>query len=152
MWHGHGDDTFVATAEDIVAELKTKKTDASVEEFLSKVTPQQRQDDAREVCAIMAEVSGEEPVMWGPSIVGFGTDELTYASGRTVDWMKVGFSPRKAALTLYLSCDIAQLADQLAPLGKYTTGKGCLYIKKLDDIDRPALANLIEVALSTTGV
>lgn len=134
-----------------MAELKTKANDGDVDAFIASVTNEQRRVDAREICDLMEQISGESPVMWGPSIVGFGKDRLVYANGREVDWMSVGFSPRKAALTLYLTCDIAELSTQLANLGTYTTGKGCLYIKKLSDVDRDALAELIEVAYANTG-
>ncbi len=134
-----------------MAELKTKANDGDVDAFIASVANEQRRVDAREICDLMEQISGESPVMWGPSIVGFGKDRLVYASGREVDWMSIGFSPRKAALTLYLTCDIAELSTQLENLGTYTTGKGCLYIKKLSDVDRDALAELIEVAYANTG-
>ena len=134
-----------------MAELKTKANDGDVDAFIASVTNEQRRVDAREICDLMERISGEPPVMWGPSIVGFGKGRLVYASGREVDWMSIGFSPRKAALTLYLTCDIAELSTQLENLGTYTTGKGCLYIKKLSDVDRNALAELIEVAYANTG-
>lgn len=129
-----------------MAEIKTKANDGDVEAFLSTVANSQRQRDARELCTLMTQVTGAPPVMWGTAIIGFGHDKLVYASGREVDWMSIGFSPRKAALTLYLTCDIEQLAEPLANLGTYTHGKGCLYIKKLSDVDEQALRTLLEVA------
>ena len=134
-----------------MAELKTKQNGGDVEAFLDAVDGEQRRADAKELCALMARITGEPPVMWGPSIVGFGKDHLVYASGRELDWMSIGFSPRKAALTLYLTCDLEQLSGPLADLGKYTHGKGCLYIKKLTDVDQAALENLIEIAFANSG-
>lgn len=134
-----------------MAELKTKANDGDVEAFLETVADDQRRADALELCALMAKVTGEPPVMWGSAIVGFGHDRLVYASGREVDWMSIGFSPRKAALTLYLTCDIDELAAELADLGKFTHGKGCLYIKKLSDVDRQALGKLLKVAYANSA-
>lgn len=134
-----------------MAEIKTTANDASVDEFLAAVDNDQRRTDAQELCTLMQAITGEEPVMWGPAIVGFGTTQATYANGKKVDWMKVGFSPRKANLSLYLTCDLDELSDQLADLGTYSRGKGCLYIKKLSDVDQDALTELIEVALANVG-
>ncbi|MFA7265651.1 MAG: DUF1801 domain-containing protein [Candidatus Nanopelagicales bacterium] len=134
-----------------MAELKTKPNRDDVEAFLESVNGEQRRADAKDLCALMTRVTGEPPVMWGPSIVGFGHDHLVYASGRELDWMSIGFSPRKAALTLYLTCDLDRLAEPLAGLGKYTHGKGCLYIKKLADVDQVVLENLIEIAFANSG-
>lgn len=134
-----------------MAEIKTKANDGSVDAFLASIDNEKRRADGQELCKLMTELTGDEPVMWGPAIVGFGTTEMTYASGRKVDWMKVGFSPRKANLSLYLTCDLDRLSDQLADLGTYSRGKGCLYVKKLEDVDPAALANLIEVAYATAG-
>lgn len=134
-----------------MAEIKTKANDGSVDAFLASVDNAKRRADGQELCKLMAEITGEKPVMWGPAIVGFGATEMTYANGKKVDWMRVGFSPRKASLSLYLTCDLDQLSDQLADLGTYSRGKGCLYVKKLEDVDPAALANLIEVAYATAG-
>ncbi len=135
----------------VMAELKTKANDGDVGAFLASVEDEQRQADARDLCTLMEEVSGEPPVMWGPSIVGFGNERLVYASGREVDWMSIGFSPRKTALTLYLTCDIAQFSTQLENLGTYRTGKGCLYLKRLSDVDRDVLTELVAAALANSG-
>jgi hypothetical protein len=126
-----------------MAEAKTQKTQASVEEFLALVEGAGRRADAQAVCALMREVTGVEPVMWGPSIVGFGEYHYVYGSGRTGDWPAAAFSPRKAALTVYLSEGFEEQADLMSRLGKYTTSKACLYIKKLSDVDTDVLSELV---------
>lgn len=129
---------------------KTKPNDANLEDFLAKVSPKML-DDTHELIELMRQVSSEPPVMWGASIIGFGSYHYRYASGREGDWMKIGFSPRKAGFSLYLSCDADMFADELARLGKYTRGKGCIYIKKLDDIDRTVLRDMIVRAYEEAG-
>jgi hypothetical protein len=126
-----------------VAEAKTKKTPASVEEFLALVEGADRRADAQAVCALMREVTGAEPAMWGSSIVGFGEYHYIYGTGREGDWPAVGFSPRKAALTLYISEGFDAHEDLLSRLGKHSTGKSCLYIKKLSDVDTGVLSELV---------
>ena len=126
------------------AELKTKETGASVEKFLNDVADEQQRADAFRVLEIFKKATGEEPKMWGTAIIGFGHRVLKYASGRELDWMLTGFSPRKGTLTLYVVNGLAKYGDQLAKLGKYKTGKGCLYIKRLLDVDENILANLIK--------
>jgi hypothetical protein len=126
------------------AELKTKETGASVEEFLNGVVDERQRADAFRVLEIFKKATGEEPKMWGPAIIGFGSRVLKYASGRELDWMLTGFSPRKGTLTLYVVNGLAKYGDQMAKLGKHKTGKGCLYIKRLSDIDEKVLANLIK--------
>lgn len=125
--------------------LKTKKNDGDVNDFIQSIQDETRRRDAIIVCKIMQETSGEKPVMWGSSIVGFGTYDYKYASGREGSWMRIGFSPRKQALTLYI---LYGLTDKLKPLldklGEYKTGKACLYIKDLDDIDLNVLRELIK--------
>lgn len=124
---------------------KTQPTSASVEAFLDAVNPPGRRDDAAAVCAIMARVSGEPPRMWGPGIVGFGVRRYVYESGRAGEVLKIGFSPRKPALVLYISAAAAE--DPLvARLGKVTTGKSCIYVKRLADIDLAVLETLIKQA------
>jgi hypothetical protein len=123
---------------------KTTRTDASVAEFLGTVPDRQRQEDAEEVCELMREVTGLEPAMWGTSIVGFGEYRYRYASGREGDWPAVGLSPRKQALTLYIADGYDQYAELTSRLGPHTTGKSCLYIKRLSDIDRDVLRALIK--------
>lgn len=126
-----------------MAELKTQKTRDSVEGFLAGIENARRRDDARRVSALMQEVTGDPPAMWGPAIVGFGHCVLRYDSGRTLDWMLVGFSPRKAALTLYIMPGFDDYAALLQRLGKHSTGKSCLYVKSLDDIDEDVLRTLV---------
>ena len=118
-----------------MAENKTKPTAISVDAFLDGVAPAARREDARRVCALMAEVSGEVSVMWGNAIVGFGNHHYRYASGREGDICRIGFSPRKTATVLYLSCDLDRLQPILDQLGRHERGGGCLYIKRLADVE-----------------
>ena len=129
------------------AELKTKETDASVPKFLNSISDEQQRADALKIVETMRRITGEQPRMWGPSIVGFGSERLKYASGRELDWMKVGFSPRKANLTLYGLIGSAKQAKLLEKLGEHTTGKGCLYIKRLSDVDENVLEKLVSGAM-----
>ena len=122
---------------------KTKPTGASVDAFLDGLADAQMQADCRAVAAMMAEVTGSEPRLWGSSIVGFGTYHYRYASGREGDFMLAGFAPRKRALTLYIMAGFAEYADLLAHLGKHTTGKSCLYVKRLADVDQAVLRELV---------
>jgi len=126
-----------------VAELKTQKNAADVEAFLAGVANDRRREDAAVVAALMAEVTGHPPAMWGKSIVGFGSYHYKYASGREADWMATGFSPRKAKLVLYIMSGFSEYDDLLGKLGKYKTGKSCLYINKLADVDLDVLRELI---------
>ena len=121
---------------------KTQETDASVEAFLAAVQPKTRQADAQAVCDLMARVSGEPARMWGPAIVGFGSYHYRYDRGREGDAPRVGFSPRKAALTLYIMSGHQDPA-LMARLGKYKTGKACLYLNRLSDVDQAALEQVI---------
>jgi Domain of unknown function (DU1801) len=130
-----------------MAELKTQKTGDSVDAFLDALPDEERRRDCRAVAAMMREATGAEARMWGPAIVGFGDHHYRYESGRENDWFQVGFSPRKAALTIYLMGGLQLMAPQLAKLGKYTTGKGCLYVKRLADIDEAALREMIDRAV-----
>lgn len=125
-----------------MSEPKTRPTGASVDEFLA-AAPANRRDDARVVSRMMAEITGEPPVMWGPSIVGFGTYRYTYASGRTGDWPVVGFSPRKASLVLYVSRAFDGADELLARLGRHEVSKACIYLKRLSDLDLAVLHELI---------
>lgn len=123
------------------AELKTKQTKASAERFLNTIKDEQKRKDSFTILEMMKKVSQEEPKMWGPSIIGFGNVQLKYESGRELDWFKMGFSPRKEALTLYGLLNKG--GDLLKKLGKCKTGKGCLYIKKLQDVDAKFLEAMI---------
>lgn len=133
-----------------MAELRTQPTGDDVEAFLASL-PEPAQSDCRDLVTMMRAATGEPPVMWGSSIVGFGSVHYRYDSGREVDWFPVGFAPRKRTLTLYLGNSIDVHADHLARLGKHSTGKGCLYVKRLDDVDREVLVELIREAASSAG-
>jgi len=127
-----------------MAEPKTKKNDASVEAFLDTVEDTQKRQDAKEVARIMAELTGEPATMYGKNIVGFGSYQFTYASGKSGEWFLTGFSPRKQNLVLYIMPGFSAYEDLLAKLGKHKTGKSCLYLKKLADIDMDILKKLIQ--------
>ena len=127
-----------------MAELKTQKNDGNVEIFLNSVAHDKRRADAFQVLELMKEVTGEAPKMWGDSIIGFGSYHYTYASGREGDWFLTGFSPRKQNLTLYIMAGFDEYDDLMARLGKFKTGKSCLYINKLEDIDQDVLKELVE--------
>lgn len=127
-----------------MAEAKTKPTNDSVKEFLNKVPDEGRREDCFAVAKIMEEITGEKPKMWGPSIVGFGTYRYKYASGREGDWPVTAFSPRKKDLTLYMMPGFDKDDEVMKQLGKHSTGKSCLYIKRLSDIHVPTLKKLIK--------
>lgn len=131
------------------AELKTKVNAASVEGFLNTIEDEQKRTDCFEILKIMQQVTKEKPKMWGASIVGFGTYHYKGASGREGDWMLTGFSPRKQNLTLYLMGGFDMHKDLLKKLGKYKTSVGCLYIKKLDDVDKKVLKQLVTQTVKT---
>ncbi len=131
-----------------MAKNKTQQTEADVTSFLAGVENEQRRSDSEEVLERMRTISGEEPKMWGPSIVGFGAYHYKYESGREGDFMRVGFSPRKNALTLYIMGGFDRHDELMESLGTFKTGKSCLYIKKLDDIDRDVLDELITASLA----
>lgn len=126
-----------------MAELKTKETAESVSAFLDKIADKGRREDCLAVVDIMRDVTKEEPKMWGSSIVGFGRYRYKYESGREGEWMITGFSPRKSDLTLYIMPGFEPFADLMKRLGKYKTGKSCLYIKKLADVDVGVLRELV---------
>ncbi len=133
-----------------IANNKTQQTESSVEDFLNSVADEQQRADSFRVVEIMQRASGEPPKMWGPSIVGFGQRHLLYDSGREMDWMIVGFSPRKNRLVLYgLLGEGAQ--DDLGQLGKHSTGKGCLYLKRLSDIDEIVLEKMVGSSVKRIG-
>lgn len=131
-------------------ELKTQPTDDDAQTFLAAIPDEGRRSDARTVCDLLARVTGEAPVMWGAAIVGFGRQHLRYASGRELDWMVIGFSPRKASTTIYLSDGFEAHADLLARLGRHTTGRGCLYLKRVDDVDRVVLEEILTRSVANT--
>lgn len=132
-----------------VAEIKTKENNASIEDFINSFENEQKRDDIRELMTLMQEASNELPKMWGAKMIGFGHKRYkSPASGREVDWFKIGFSPRKADFSLHLVLTLQKHEEQLKALGKHKTGVGCLYINKLADIDLKVLANLIAIALA----
>jgi hypothetical protein len=126
-----------------VSELKTQLTQDDARLFLASIPDEGRRADARTVCDILARITGEPPKMWGKAIVGFGQRHLKYDSGRELDWMEIGFSPRKANTAIYLSGGIDTYADLLARLGKHTTGGGCLYLRRVEDVDQAVLEELL---------
>ena len=130
-----------------MAEAKTKPTNESVKDFLNRIPDADRRADCFEVAKIMEAVTGEKPKMWGPRIVGFGTYHYKYASGREGDWPVTGFSPRKKDLTLYLMMGFAKHEELMQKLGKHSSAKSCLYIKRLSDIHVPTLKKLIKTSV-----
>ncbi len=131
-----------------LVEIKTKQTSASVEEFINSVPDEQKRRDSFVLVETMKKATGEEPKMWGASLIGFGNRRYkSPATGREVDWLLIGFSPRKANLSLYLTMDIKAHAAALSKLGKHKTGVGCLYINKLADVDMNVLKELIDTSL-----
>lgn len=130
-----------------MAELKTKLTHASVDKFINDIKDEQVRADCFQIVEIMKKAAKAEPKMWGTSIIGFGNVHLKYESGRELDWFPIGFSPRKQNLTLYLMGGIESQKELLGKLGKYSTGKGCLYIKKLEDVDIKVLNKLITASV-----
>ncbi len=135
-----------------MAELKTKKTTASVAQFLNDIPDDGQRKDSKELAKLMASITGEKPKMWGESIVGFVDFHYRSASGREGDWFKVGFSPRKQNLTIYLALsDLAGYDALLSKLGKHSIGKSCLYVKRLDDVDRVVLEKVIRKSVAEAG-
>jgi hypothetical protein len=126
-----------------MAELKTKETKASVAAFVNGIPDPARRADAKAILRMMKDATNEKAAMWGTSIVGFGRLHYKYASGREGDWFKAGFSPRKDSFTLYLCGGFEPHKDLLKKLGSFKTGVGCLYVKKLADVDRQVLRQLI---------
>jgi len=126
-----------------MAEPKTKPTGQSADQFINSVEDEKKRKDSFEIIKLMQKVTGEPPVMWGPSIVGFGSYHYKYKSGQEGDWPLTGFSPRKQNLTLYIMSGFKRYEELLGKLGKYKTGKSCLYIKKLEDINTEVLEELI---------
>jgi hypothetical protein len=134
-----------------MAENKTKQTELSVSAFINALPDQTKRSDAKALVKLMQNVTGEKPKMWGPSIVGFGSCHYVYESGREGDMPIAGFSPRKAAMVLYGLAGLFEGAEALfAKLGKHTTGKGCLYIKKLADVDQKVLEALVTQSVAAT--
>jgi hypothetical protein len=126
-----------------MAELKTQPNEKSVEDFLNDVENDTKREDSFSILELMKEETGTEPIMWGDSIVGFGKYQYKYASGREGEWFLTGFSPRVQNLTLYIMSGFDEYDELLGKLGKYSTGKSCLYIKKLEDVDQEVLRQLV---------
>jgi hypothetical protein len=130
-----------------MSELKTQPTPSSVEEFIESISGEQKRAGSRLLLDIMERVTGSPPQMWGEAIVGFGRYHYRYASGREGDWFLTGFSPRKESLTVYLSSGFEHFPAHMARLGRYKTGKSCLYIKKMEDIDLGVLEELVRASV-----
>ena len=127
-----------------MAEPKTQPTDQDVHDFLDNIEDETRRRDCYDVLDMMREATGVEPAMWGTSIIGFGKYRYKYSSGHEGEWPIIGFSPRKNDLTLYLIPGFEEFTDLLSKLGKHKTGKSCLYLKRLEQVDRDVLKELIE--------
>lgn len=134
-----------------MSELKTKATSASVSAFIDRIDDPSRRRDCKTLLKMMKKATKAQPKMWGSSIIGFGDHHYKYDSGREGDWFRAGFSPRKDALTLYLISGLGwpDQRDLMSKLGKHKTGKGCLYIKQLSDVDVKVLERLIERSLKS---
>ena len=131
-----------------MAENKTKPTDADVKAFIEAVDHEKKRADAWRMLEIMKDVTGMEPKMWGPSIIGFGSYHYKYESGREGDSLLTGFSPRKAKMSLYITSGFERYDDLMSRLGKFKTGKSCLYVNKLEDINEDVLRELIAVSVA----
>lgn len=132
-----------------LAVIKTKPTTSNVEDFINNVKDEQKRKDSLVLLEMMKKASGEEPILWSSSVIGFGIKRYkSPTTGREVDWLRIGFSPRKANLSLYVSVGIQEHTAALKKLGKHKTGVGCLYINKLEDIDLKVLQGIIEASLN----
>lgn len=131
-----------------MADLKTKRNKASVDAFLGKVADEGRRKDCRTLLRMMGKATGAKPEMWGPSVVGFGSYHYKYPSGREGDWFLAGFSPRKQDLTLYVMAGFSRYEELLGKLGKHKTGKACLYLKRLSDVDLGVLEELVTASVA----
>ena len=132
-----------------MADLKTAPNEQSVETFIDSVEPEWKRDDAREILSLIGRITGEDPVMWGDSIVGFGNYHYKYESGREGDWFLAGFSPRKQSTTIYMMGGFDGQDEMLEKLGKHKKSVGCLYIKKLADVDMSTLEKMIKKSVDT---
>ena len=129
-----------------MSELKTKPTETPAAAVIAALPDERRRQDAEAILALMQGVTGQPPVVWGSGIIGFGIQHYAYASGHSGDWPPISFSPRKTAFTIYLIGGLDPHEERLARLGKYTRGKGCLYIKRLSDVDPAVLREIVEAA------
>lgn len=138
----------MAVKKSKLVEIKTKPTVASVDDYINTIKEEQKRKDSFALVDMMRKATGEKPVLWSSSIIGFGHVIIrSPQTGREVNWLKIGFAPRKANLSLYLSMDIKQHSELLSKLGKHKTGAGCLYINKLEDVDVKVLEELIQTSL-----
>ena len=126
-----------------MSELKTTPNKNSVTDFINAVQDERRRKDCKQVAKLMKEATGAKPVMWGPSIVGYGSYHYKSTSGREGDWMLTGFSPRKQNLTIYIMTGFSRYEGLMKKLGKFKTGSSCLYLNKLDDVDQGVLKELV---------
>lgn len=131
-----------------MAEIKTKPTPVTVADFLDTVENPVRRADGKIICEMMTRITGEKPRMWGPTIIGFGSYHYKYDSGHEGTMCRIGFAPRKAELVLYILCGSEGEAERLARLGKHKTGKSCLYIKRLSDVDQDVLEEMCSASLA----
>ena len=131
-----------------MATLKTSPNDKDVQTFLQNVEDEQKRAESFEILALMEDITGEKGKMWGGSIIGFGSYHYVYPTGREGDWFLTGFSPRKQNFSLYIMAGFGRHADLMEKLGKYKTGKSCLYVKRLSDIDREVLRELIAASVA----
>lgn len=129
--------------------LKTRPNDRSVAAFIASVESSQKREDSQTLLSLTQEITGEQPVMWGESIVGFGSYHLKYQSGRELDWMLAGFSPRKQSMTIYMMGGFENQEELLSKIGKAKHSVGCLYVKKLEDIDLNVLSDMIKLSIAT---
>ncbi len=132
-----------------MAENKTKPTNASVRDFIAQIESEQKRKDTQVLIELFEKITGAKAVLWGPSIIGFGQYHYKYESGREGDFMLVGFSPRKANLSLYIMAGFSKYDHYLEKLGKFKRSKACLYIKRLSDIDFSVLSDLVEDSVKT---
>lgn len=130
-----------------MAELKTKKTGSSVDDFLKKIPEKQKREDAYTLLRLMETAAKAKGKLWGTAIIGFGDKHLVYDSGRELDWFVMGFSPRKQNFALYITGAVQKQQQLLKKLGKYKTGKGCLYINRLSEVDLTVLKEIINRGL-----
>jgi hypothetical protein len=130
-----------------MVKLKTSPNESSVVDFLESVAHEKKKQDSYQILEMMQKITGEKPIMWGGSIIGFGSYHFKYASGREGDWFLTGFSPRKQNLTLYIMSGFAEYDELLSRLGKYKTGKSCLYVNKIEDVDTQVLMQLVKLSV-----
>lgn len=134
-----------------MAELKTKKTNASVKDFLDSIEDDQIREDSFKLAEMMEKATKAKPKIWGTNIVGFGERRFKYESGRELDWMIIAFAPRKKQITLYINGGFSIFNELLPRLGKHSHGKGCLHIKRLSDVDIPTLKKIIRTSVEQVG-